>query len=202
MKLKASVALFALVAAGCTPDWARDNNSPLVMRITQIEATPGTGEAGAILHSDLCCPVVNDEATLTVELFRKNVALTSTPIEDVLLTRYEVVYTRTDGHNIEGIDVPFRITGPLQLRIHAPTTTGETSGAVVIDVVRHQAKLEAPIANLRGNANPQLVGGPAAGGDVFLTVIAHITVYGETTNGRSLTASGDLQITFADYADQ
>jgi len=202
MKVKAAVALFALVAAGCTPDWARDNNSPLVMRIASVSAESADGQTGAILHSDLCCPIVNDPATLTVELFRKNVSLTSTPIEDVLLTRYEVVYQRTDGHNIEGIDVPFRITGPLQTRIHAPSTTGETAADVVIDVVRHQAKVEAPIANLRDNANPQLVAGPLSGGDVFLTVIAHITIYGETTNGRSLTATADLQITFADYADQ
>jgi len=203
MKVKAAVALFALVAAGCTPDWARDNNSPFEMRITQIAGTPGGDqEAGAILHSDICCAIFNDSATLTVELFRKNVALTSTPIEDVVLTRYEVVYERTDGHNIEGVDVPFRITGPLQQRIHAPSTTGETVADVVIDVVRHAAKLEPPLSNLRKNANPVLSGGPLSGGDVFITTIAHITVYGETTNGRSLSASGDLQVTFADYGGE
>jgi hypothetical protein len=204
MKLKASVALLAaVVAAGCTPDWARQNDSPFVMRVAEIVGTPGgEGEAGAILHSDICCAIFNDSATVTVELFRKNVNLTSSPIEDVTLTRYEVVYTRTDGHNIEGVDVPYRITGPLSVRMHSPTTIGETTAEVIIDVVRHQAKLEPPLVNLRNNANPQLTAGPQSGGEVIITTIAHITVFGETTNGRSLSASGDLQVTFADFGGE
>jgi hypothetical protein len=200
MKKIALAATAALVMAGCTPEWARENDSNLLMRITDIEGQPGSEDqdAGDVLLSDVCCPIINDIAVVEVELFRKNPLATSVPVEDVVLTRYEVRYFRTDGHNTEGVDVPYRITGPLSARIHAPSLGGESSAEVAIDVVRHQAKTEPPLSRLRNISNID-PGGISASGASLLTVIAEITVYGETGNDRSLTATGQLQITFANY---
>jgi hypothetical protein len=200
MKKIALAATAALVMMGCTPEWARENDSNLLMRISDIDGDPGSeGETeGDVLLSDVCCPIVNDIAAVEVELFRKNPLGNSTPVEDVILTRYEVRYFRTDGHNQEGVDVPYRITGPLNLRLHAPDEGAESIGEVNIDVVRHQAKTEPPLSRLRnfGTIDP---GGITSSGASLLTVIAEITVYGETGNDRSLSASGQLQITFANY---
>jgi len=207
MKTRAFIAVAALVLAGCTPDWAKQNSSTLLMRVTDILASPGasggaSGTPGAILHSDVCCGIINDSASIGVELFRKNPLAPSVPAEDVVLTQYQVRYFRTDGHNVEGIDVPFRITGPLNLRIHAPSGEGESAGTAVIDIVRNQAKVEPPLVNLR-NASAISANSPGqtlGGGELFITVVAEITIFGESSNGHALQATGQIQITFSDFA--
>jgi hypothetical protein len=206
MRFSAIAILGGVLLAGCTPDFARRNDSNLIMRISDIEGIPGGEgqEDGAILHSDVS-QVVNDIAEVEVELLRKNVLASSSPLEDVILTRYEVRYFRTDGRNREGIDVPFRITGPLNVRIHAPSGTGESTGTAVIDVVRHQAKIEPPLFNMVGaflpgggaNRTPPIITGTG-----IMTTVAEITVYGVATNDRELSATGQLQVTFADFADE
>jgi hypothetical protein len=203
MKLRVLVGLCALVLASCAPDWARQNTSGMILRIEQIVATPGgAGSAGPILHSDVCCAITTDTAALTVALLRTNPTAPTTAVEDLTLTRYEVVYTRTDGHNVEGVDVPYRITGPLALNVTSPAASTVITTKITIDVVRAQAKLEPPLANLRKNSNFVLTGGSAAGGDIFITTIAHITIFGTTTNGHNLSASTDLEITFADWSGE
>jgi hypothetical protein len=66
--------------------------------------------------------------------------------------------------------------------------------------VRHQAKLEPPLANLRGGTLTdtffQLPNG------AVLTTIAEITIFGETVQGKALKAVGNVQVTFADFPDQ
>jgi hypothetical protein len=205
MKKMALTALAALVMSGCTPEWARENDSNLLMRITEIQGNPGGDQdSGPILHSDVCCSIFNDAATLGVEVYRKNPLAASTPVEDVVLTRYEVRYMRTDGRNREGVDVPYRITGPLNVRIHAPGGSSESIGEVIVDVVRHQAKLEPPLSRLRQldeDAGTLELGNLAAG-EMLITTIAEITIYGETGNDRSLSATGQLQVTFADFGGE
>ena len=199
MKNKALIVLAALTMVGCTPEWARENNSDQVMHISSIETEAGLGDGGgSVLHSDICCPVVSDTAIVNIQLTRKNNAAAGTVLGDVYLTRYEVRYFRTDGRNVEGVDVPYRITGPLSQNIH-PAGAGEHSaGAVTIDVVRHQAKLESPLANLR-QAIVTDSGAFGTSGAGLLTVIAEITVFGRQVNDRALSAKGQVQITFANF---
>jgi hypothetical protein len=64
-------------------------------------------------------------------------------------------------------------------------TSGTT--AVPIPVVRWQAKLEPPLS--------------AISGAQIVTMIAEITVRGQTVAGQPVTATGQLQINFADFAD-
>jgi hypothetical protein len=80
-----------------------------------------------------------------------------------------------------------RITGPVNILVHA---TDESEVDIPIVVVRHQAKFEPPLRNLRG-----------LGGALVLTCIAEITLHGTTTSGDVVTATGRLQINFADFAD-
>jgi hypothetical protein len=203
MTKEALIGLMALALAGCTPDWAKQNESNLIMRITAIEGQPGGDqEGGAILHSDICCSIFNDSATVTVELLRKNPNESGTVAEDVILTRYEVRFFRTDGHNQEGVDVPYRITGPLNQIIASPSGNSVSSSDVVIDVVRHQAKLEPPLSQLQNPDNIFLQGGTVGGGEVVFTTIAEITVFGRSTNDRELRATGQLQVTFSDFGGE
>ena len=203
MRCAAGVLVLATAAAstGCTPDWATSNETPFIMEIARI-----AGPAGVTpFLSDVSFPVENDEASVTVNIFRKNnnVDMSTTPVEHVYLTRYEVRYFRTDGRDVEGVDVPFRVTGPLgNLRFHTagPGGDGEVEQTFNVTLVRHQAKLEPPLANLRGGTLTDTSAFQLPNAAV-LTLIAEVTIYGETVQGKGLKATGNVQVTFADFPD-
>jgi hypothetical protein len=187
-----ALAMAALTLNACVPDYLETNNSQVIMRITKVSSEAGEqAEPSDFLHSDVV-PVFNDNAVITVEVLPKNPTIEVTGrFNDVMIERYEVRYFRTDGRNQEGVDVPFRITGPLGTLI----PLGEDADVAFV-VVRHQAKTEPPLRNLA--FIPDLGSG---GGLDILTVVAEITLHGRTTRGEGVTASARLQITFADFAD-
>ena len=55
------------------------------------------------------------------------------------ISRYRVVYRRTDGHNTPGVDVPFPFDSAVTF-----TVTGD-GGSTGFNLVRHSAKQEAPL---------------------------------------------------------
>jgi hypothetical protein len=114
-----------------------------------------------------------------------NVTVPQIPLH-VLINQYSVRYFRSDGRNVEGVDVPFSITGAL-----ADEEDAKTSGTsdIAIEVVRAQAKMEPPLSNLSGG-----------GGAIVFTCFAEITLYGQNITGKQVTATGTMQIDFADFA--
>ncbi|MBI3932637.1 MAG: hypothetical protein HY317_04420 [Acidobacteria bacterium] len=188
-----------LGCGGCTPDWATQNSTPFVMEVAGI--TGGDGDVPILSDVLTDGAVVNDEARVTVNIFRKNNNgdLATSPAEHIYMKRYEVRYFRTDGRNVEGIDVPHRISGPLgNVRFHTPGPggDGEVEAEMIITIVRHQAKLEPPLNNLQGVVVDSL-GGSA----LVLTTIAEITIHAQTVQGENLQASGQAQVTFANFPD-
>jgi hypothetical protein len=200
MKALCLVGIGCIALSGCTPDFAKENDSGVLMRVADITGASASAPAGDVLFSDVS-DGFNDDAIVTLQIFRKNPTVVgSTPLEDVVLERYEVTYFRTDGRDEEGVDVPFRVTGPLTGTLHAPGNISEAEVDVVINVVRHQAKLEPPLSNLVGifPANGTLT----LPGQGIITAIAEITIHGRTTNGKGgITATARLQVTFADFVD-
>jgi hypothetical protein len=200
---------FAAAMTGCVPDWARDNETGIIMEIAGITGFAG-GEAGgtegAILMSDVVTngTAFNDDAVVLVNIYRKNPTVAATSaLEHVRLESYEVRYFRTDGHSVEGVDVPHRITGALNsVRLHTPTQTGEIEAEAVITVVRQQAKLEPPLINLIGG-NRSITGSLLLPGQAIITTVAEITIYArEVTTREPLSATGRFQVTFADFGDE
>ena len=100
------------------------------------------------------------------------------------IQRYSVAYRRTDGRGVQGVDVPYTISGSTTTLVAAG---GTASTELAVDIVRHQAKLEPPLSNINGL-------------DV-VTMFADITVFGQTVSGKNVSAAGSAQVTFADYAD-
>jgi hypothetical protein len=102
------------------------------------------------------------------------------------------------------VDVPHRITGPLSsLRFHTPTETGEIEVEAPITIVRHQAKLEAPLINLAGILSNAAIDDFLLPGQGLITTVAEITIYArQVTTREPLSATGTVQVTFADFADQ
>lgn len=205
------IGALAVSMAGCVPDWAKENETGIYMEIAEIvtfRGGEGVGTAGGILQSDVSNDdggVINDDAVVTVNVYRKNPTVEATsPLEHVRLESYQVRYFRSDGHSIEGVDVPHRITGPLSsLRFHTPTGTGELEIEAPITIVRHQAKLEAPLINIAGARRALTTRTRLHPGQAFITAIAEITVYArQVTTREALSASGTVQVTFADFADE
>jgi hypothetical protein len=195
------VALVALAFAGCVPDFAKNNQSGLLMVISGIRGA--NNAAGAPMISSVRLPAVNDDAILTVSVFRKNPNVgTTNSIEDVYLDRYEVRFFRTDGHNTQGVDVPYSISGPLgSTRLPVPSGKGSVDTTANFTLVRHQAKLEPPLRNLaNGPAGTQAGTSPELSASGVITTIAEVTVYAKTANDKgALTAKGQIQVTFGDF---
>jgi hypothetical protein len=196
MRLLSGVLACALISYACTPDFATESEADVILRISKILGLAGEDEdEGDVLFSDVT-PIFNDNARITFQNIPKNA---NGPLlgqfNDVFMERYEVVYFRTDGRNVEGVDVPYRFTGGMATLVPA----GGEAEAVIM-VVRHQAKEEPPLRNLA--FLPQVnVNNGAGGGQGIITVIAEITFHGRTTNNRAVTTSGRLTISFADFAD-
>ena len=197
-------AAMALSSGGCVPEWAQQNSSPYILEIASI--TNGEGELPILsdVNDAETGTFINDNAIVTVNLFRKNnnTDLSVTAVEHVYLERYEVRYFRTDGHNTEGQDVPYRVTGPMgNLRFHTVSPGEEVEAEAIITIVRHQAKLEPPLRNLRiprlGDSGSFLFPQQA-----ILTCVAEITIHGRTVQGDALQAVGRVPVTFGDFADE
>jgi hypothetical protein len=181
----------ALAGSGCTAAYVKDSTAAVQLFIAAVNG-------GAPLKSDVrLAPsaVVNDSVPVDVAVRAKNPNFDNVPqiAMAVFLERYEVSYYRSDGRAVEGVDVPYRISGNLTVAIDA-LTSGTTP--IPIDVVRAQAKLEPPLVNLWGPESGTL-GGTA----LIVTMFARITLHGRTVPGQAVQATGTLQIDFADYPD-
>ena len=185
MKLGGTVALALLLGlSGCSPDYVTGNAAPVNLIIASING-------GTVLTSDIrngedstfVCP---DRVDVSVAVRNKNpnAPVPSVP-SAVILKSYEVRYFRTDGRGTEGVDVPYRITGNLTFAVDVAASGTST---VSIEVVRYQAKVEPPLSAI------YQVG-------TVLTMMAEVTLYGETVSGDRVTTSGRLQIDFANFGD-
>ena len=101
----------------------------------------------------------------------------------VTVTGYRVVYRRTDGRRIPGVDVPHPFEGGM-------TFTTLDIGTGEFTLVRAQAKLEPPLIALRNG-----------GGAIALSVIADVTFFGHDQTGAAISADGTIGINFADFGD-
>lgn len=100
----------------------------------------------------------------------------------ITVDRYRVRYIRSDGRNTPGVDVPYPFDGAFTV-----TVSGDVAGG--FEIVRLQAKLEAPLAAL-------------AGSGVVISTIAEVTFYGHDQTGRDVSTVGRIGVDFANFADK
>jgi hypothetical protein len=187
-------AVVLLAASSSCGDLTREGTSSSYLIIAGIEAASGADSTsfGAGLSSDVItvkdsvATVFNDPARVTFKLGLKDPGPASSPVTPtqnnwITLTQYHVQYVRSDGHNIEGVDVPYAFDGGLAATVSGDTTVGFT-------VVRNQAKMEAPLAALASNP-------------IVLSTIARVTFYGHDQTGREVSATGNIDVTFANFGD-
>ena len=198
---RAAVAVACLFsAAGCGGELLRTGRAPMYLVVARVAAqAQGEGEETSFLQSDVQVlvdttingvtvqvpTVFNDNATVFLRVEPKNNQFPTVPLNAVTMTRYRVVYRRTDGRNTPGVDVPHPFDGALSTTI----SPGEEQG-VSFEIVRHQAKLEPPLKNLAG-----------FGGLGFISTIAEITLWGRDQNGNEVIATASMDVHFADFGD-
>jgi len=145
--------------------------------ITNVKV-PGGGTAPTVLE---------DGGQVTLRFSMKNVTSPTGPTtnNEITLTGYHVKFTRADGRSTPGVDVPYAFDGGL---------TGTVKMGLTLNVnfvlVRAQAKLEPPLAALRG-----------MGGAVIISAIAEVTFYGRDQAGNQVSVNGTISVNFADWAD-
>jgi hypothetical protein len=178
------MAALALALSGCgTPSYVTDSQASVLLIVASIND-------GAVLDSDVrngvdsnvICP---DTVEVQVAVRNKNPGAVAPSVPNaVLIQRYTVDYFRSDGRGEHGVDVPFPISGAISSAVDVAE-----SGTIPIpiEVVRRQAKLENPLSGITGFD--------------IVTMFANITISGETISRDSVTATGRLQIDFANYGD-
>jgi uncharacterized protein YuzE len=187
--MRASLLLAALTSTGCTANYATDSGASVQLFIVSING-------GNAINSDVLTDgaVTSNAVTVAVALRYKNqngLTVPSVP-NAVFLERYEIRYRRSDGRGVEGQDVPYTISGNMTVAVDVQD---QSTTLVGIEIVRAQAKLEPPLRNLRGVVTDVL------GGAQIITMFAEITIHARTVSGKAVTATGTLQVNFADFAD-
>ncbi len=181
LSLGAVVAVAAALAmAGCSADYVENNEGPVLLLITEING--GAQLDSDVRNGEFSTFVCENEVDVALTVQNKNPNAPSAPSSTVQLESYEVKYSRSDGRGVEGVDVPFRITGSL-----ASTVGVGDDVSVPIEVVRRQAKLEPPLDNISQTT--------------VLTVSAQVTLFGKTISEKRVTAQARFQIDFADFGD-
>lgn len=197
----AALAALVLATISCG-DVARQGRSPVYLVINNLTGARGGPAAGTPSHTLLSdvltvvttggqctvaapCPTVfGDSGQVSIAVAPKDIAVAPTTNNQVTITRYHVEYTRADGRNKPGVDVPYSFDGAVT------ATIGGAAPPVVIvfELVRHLAKEESPLVQLI--QNPQII-----------SSIANVTFYGRDLTGNDVSVTGSILIEFGNFGD-
>jgi hypothetical protein len=112
------------------------------------------------------------------------VAAAPSPLNQVTISRYRVMYRRADGRNTPGVDVPLAIDSAVTFTV---PSDGQVTAA--FELVRNVAKRESPLLALRTNGN-------------IITTIADVSFFGRDQAGNDISATGSLTVNFGNFADR
>ncbi len=185
------VALLASVSCSKT---VREGRASSYLVIERLQGAPGVDpkSMGATLASDVVTngTIWEDPGKVTLSLALKDPGSIASPSEPstmnfITLDRYHVSFSRADGRNTQGVDVPYAFDGA------ATGTVGKSALSIGFVLVRAQAKMEAPLLALRG----------FGGGSVLISTIAEVTFYGHDQAGNQAAVTGHISVNFADWGD-
>jgi len=172
-----------------------DSESNTLLLIVELAGTDMEGNPSNFLQSDVLytdsqagtSTIFADiaKATLKAEPMNPNPEVMTSVYNDIELSSYTVHYARSDGKNVEGVDIPYAFEGTLAGYIEAGTAVD-----ISFVVVREVAKMEPPLLGLREGRS-----------DGVLQMTARIDFYGKDLSGNGVKATGYLTIYFANYAN-
>lgn len=181
--------------AACNPIENKTQSASLLV-VESIMGTDIDGIDADFLQSDV---VLTDSVTgaqswradsvnvtLSASMLDPDPLFGTSQYNDIQVTRYVVTYIRSDGKNIQGLDVPYSFEGGLSVLVRI----GQLANVRFV-IVREVAKQEAPLLSLY----------QAYQGDV-LNVTARVDFYGHDLANKKVKATGFLPVYFANYADR
>ncbi|MFH2108458.1 MAG: hypothetical protein ABII93_07300 [Chrysiogenia bacterium] len=193
MKMKfIALIIVVLLLAGCVAK-ENDSTSGSFLVITTLTGKDLEGNEGSTtVFSD-----VDTAGTIFEDIA---IASVSTQIYDpfiktdnqsyfnsVIVDQIDVEFRRTDGRNVEGVDVPYRFTQPMNWLVEVDTVE-----EIPFVLIRHVAKLEAPLLALREVPNQGIV----------LQLVAIVTIHGKDLGGhRVAPVSGYISVWCSNFAD-
>jgi len=171
-----------------------DTRSASTLIIKLISDPDDTGKT--VINSDVCvldsetgqCTIYEDLASVEIQNMPLNPGTSGDDLSyyyDVTLKKYKVEFTRPDGKNTEGINVPHSFVGSINVTI--PINSSVSFSFVIVPV---RVKLEPPLTRLVGGEGEQVI-----------ETIANITFYGEDNAGNQMEVKGNIDVYFADWAD-
>jgi hypothetical protein len=197
----AGLALAAIGVSACGSATAREGQSSSYPIITALEAANGAEGSSPIfstraLSSDVITfiksqnrySVFTDPGRVTMRGAMRDVSNPNGPTtnNDITFRRYRVTYRRSDGRNTPGVDVPYAFDGGVTF-----TVTPGAETVAPFEIVRIQAKYEAPLLQLGDGGSPA----------VSISTLADVTFYGQDQAGREVTITGTISINFANWGD-
>jgi hypothetical protein len=194
------LAAVAVATASCG-DVIRQGQAPVVLVVNTLGGAQGSkpGTFGNPLQSDVitnvtsptptcttekpCAVIFGDVGQVVLSLAPKDASIAPTSNNQVTISRYHVEYTRTDGRNTQGVDVPFAFDAALTGTV--PQTGSLTLG---FELVRITAKQESPLVELRTNP-------------LFISTFAKVTFYGKDLVGNDISVTSTIQVDFGNFGD-
>jgi hypothetical protein len=130
-----------------------------------------------------CATVFDDFGSAILSFVMKDQSIQPSTNNTITITRYHVDFSRTDGRNTQGVDVPYGFDGAATATIlpNAQTTIG-------FEIVRHTMKQEPPLV--------QLVSNPA-----IIYTVATVTFYGQDRVGNDISVTATISVDFGNFAD-
>lgn len=192
-KIQRGAALLLVLAGGLLSascgSAVMQGRAPSYLVIDRLQGASGAkpAEVSTVVQSDVLTKggVYEDPGSVTLHVEMKDTTSTGPSyVNAITLERFHVDFVRSDGRGTQGVDVPFSFDGAVTATISGDVST------VAFTLVRIQAKLEAPLMALRG-----------IGGAVAISTIANVTFYGHDQAGNSVSVTGAISVTFADWAD-
>ena len=192
------VAALVLGTIGCanTNNRDEDTRGASLLILDKLTASAGTvdGNAGTesdVLFSDVLtcneqdppvCVIAPDTGFGSFRNELLNPAGEGSFYQDINLYRYRVTYTRSDGRNTEGIDVPYHFDSVMS----GTVPVGNAKHAFLI--VRHVAKVERPLVDLLG-----------IGDEDVISTNTRVDFWGRDIAGNEHHVYGWIDIEFGDY---
>ena len=201
---RAGMLLLAVAGTGCgqyVRDSGRAPAQPIILALqgasgAQPDKFSGTVQSDVLTYvnktigtEQIRVPTVfNDFGAVTMRLILKDPGAAGsvtlpTPINQVTFTRYTVTYSRSDGRNTPGVDVPYPLDGGLTF-----TAQSDKDVSAVFELVRHTAKEDAPLRALITNP-------------VIISTVAQVTFYGRDQAGNDVSVTGRISVDFGDFGD-
>ncbi len=189
----AAIAMCLAWSVSCSSDTIRQGSSPVYLTIDSLSAASGASPDafGNILESDVLTQgsVFEDPGRVQMRIVLKDLGAPGTTTgpsltNQVTITRYRVVFRRSDGRDTPGTDVPYGFDGG------ATSTITDSGTTFDFTLVRAQSKIEAPLKQLTGG-----------GGAKLISTLAEVTFFGKDGAGNEVTGSGLISVNFADWAD-